>query len=184
MTLKILEIAEVISKGQTNSKWFFQAKVSSKKQTKVKTPERHFKSNWPLVVIHSEKTSKKLFLKHGKFIESRCLFDGEKDFSKSSLMTSHFHEKFCMKLHTYVIWTRAKKCCQVPVTLLSKLKTRSTLSFSNVVSRYILTRLQKDILTFTCCCCYYVFGSRLSNEGAFFSVKLKLLKQKKSTFVW
>ena len=52
-------------KGQTNSKWFFQANVSSKKRTniltlllvdmfsfifrkKVKTPKRHFEINWPL----------------------------------------------------------------------------------------------------------------------------------------
>ena len=48
-------------KGQTNSKWFFQADVSSKKRMikfdlfsfvfwkKVKTPKRHLEINWSLV---------------------------------------------------------------------------------------------------------------------------------------
>jgi hypothetical protein len=59
-------------KGQTNSKWFFQADVSSKKWTnkfdfttmipqvdlfsfvfwkKLKTPKRHFEIDWPLVTM-------------------------------------------------------------------------------------------------------------------------------------
>ena len=55
------------SKGQTKSKLFFQADVSSKKRTnefnfttirlvfvciwrKLKTPKRHFEINWPLVI--------------------------------------------------------------------------------------------------------------------------------------
>ena len=54
----------VVSKGQTKSKWFFQADVSSKKWMnefdftnfrsffwkKLKTPKRHFKINWPSVL--------------------------------------------------------------------------------------------------------------------------------------
>ena len=49
-------------KGKKNSKWFFQADVSSKKQIllyylflfvfwrKLKTPKRHFEINWPLIL--------------------------------------------------------------------------------------------------------------------------------------
>ena len=61
------------AKGQTKSKWFFQADVSSKKQTnefdfttmipqvdlfsfvfwkKLKPPKRHFEINWPLAMIY------------------------------------------------------------------------------------------------------------------------------------
>ena len=69
-------------KGQTNSKWFFQAKVSSKTRTnefnfttikvqfdlfsfilwkKLKTPKRHFEINWPLggVKMASKRTPAK-----------------------------------------------------------------------------------------------------------------------------
>ena len=59
-------LPNVLQKGQTKSKWFFQADVSSKKWTnkfdfttcwlvlfvfwkKVKAPKRHFEINWPLV---------------------------------------------------------------------------------------------------------------------------------------
>ena len=63
-----------LSKGQTKSKWFFQADVSSKKWTnefnfttmipqvdlfsfvywkKSKTPENHLEINWPLVPMYS-----------------------------------------------------------------------------------------------------------------------------------
>ena len=63
-------INQCSSKGQTKSKWFFQADISSKKQTnefyfttmkpqvdlflfvfwkKLKTPKRHCEINWPLL---------------------------------------------------------------------------------------------------------------------------------------
>ena len=63
-----------ILKGQTKSKWFFQAEVSSKKRTnefyfttmipqvdlfsfvfwkKLKTPKRQFEINWPLITSRS-----------------------------------------------------------------------------------------------------------------------------------
>ena len=51
------------TRGETNSKWFFQVDVSSKKLynfstcfhsfflKKVKTPKRHFKITWPLLLL-------------------------------------------------------------------------------------------------------------------------------------
>ena len=39
------------SKGQTKSKCFFQADVSSKKREELKTPKRHFEINWPLAQV-------------------------------------------------------------------------------------------------------------------------------------
>ena len=65
------KVIDISHKGQTNSKWFFQADVSSKKWTKkfdfttfvdlfssvfwkkVKTQKGHFEINWPLARTHN-----------------------------------------------------------------------------------------------------------------------------------
>ena len=75
-----------VTKGQTKSKWFYQADISSKKLTngfnfttiiphvnlfsfvfwkKLKTPKRHFKTNWPLIEF-------RFAYKHGVLVIKTC----------------------------------------------------------------------------------------------------------------
>ena len=88
------KMVSLLTKGQTKSKWFFQADDPSKKQTnefdftikipqvdlfsfifwkKLKTPKQHFEINWPLSWLHRLVGQKKSPNSKGQLI-SECLF--------------------------------------------------------------------------------------------------------------